>query len=54
MYVIKVIEKDSGNVRWTETHQTKERAYAELKHMQENHFNVDYFDFEVTKTASHK
>jgi len=42
MYVIKVIEKDSGNVRWTETHQTKERAYAELKHMQDNHFNADY------------
>ena len=42
MYVIKVIDKSNGAVRWTEKHQTKECAYAELKHMQDNHFNADY------------
>lgn len=49
MYVIKVIEKSSGNMRWTETYPTKERAYTELKHIQENYFNAEHFNFKVEK-----
>lgn len=48
MYTIKVLEKETGNLRWTEHHETKEQANKELKHMKENHFNPMFFNFKMT------
>lgn len=46
-FTIRVIDKLTDTLFWTEHHSTKERAAAELKHMKENHFNPKFFEFEV-------
>lgn len=46
-FSIRVIDKSTNLLTWTEYHSTKENALSELKHMKENHFNPKFFEFEV-------
>lgn len=48
MFTIRVFDKVTNILAWTEYHSTKEKTAAELKHMKENHFNPKFFEFEVT------
>lgn len=53
MITIRIIEKVTNELRWTETHSTQEQANEELQHMKENHFNPEYFNFEISERESY-
>jgi len=53
MITIRVIEKGTNELRWTETHPSQEQANEELQHMKENHFNPEYFNFEISERESY-
>jgi hypothetical protein len=42
---VQVIDKETGKLRWEETHPTSEAANKVIKEMKENWFNPDYFKF---------
>lgn len=52
MITIRVIDKSTSELRWTETHPSQEQANEELQHMKENHFNPEYFNFEISERGS--
>lgn len=54
MITIRVIDKSTNDLTWTEQHPTRERADEELQHMKENHFNPEYFNFEISENNSNK
>lgn len=49
MYVIRVIDKDTNELFWTEPYKTLEQANEEVEDMKENHFNPEFFSFEIKK-----
>jgi hypothetical protein len=44
---LEVIDIETGKLRWTENHTTKEEALTAVEKMKKDHFNPDYFRFVI-------
>lgn len=49
MYTIIVKEKETGKVVWRESYDNQIDTFKQFVHMQNVHFNPEFFEFEFSK-----